>query len=104
MKKIKILFYIFISTSIFYSCKKAPVACFTIDKPNASVYDTITCNASCSKDVDLFKWLIAGSAASSTSNTSTNKIKYSYPGTYLIKLEVRNGGKYDNTSQKVIVY
>ncbi len=90
------------------ACKKQPKACFTADKETAAVNSVITFDASCSENADGYMWL-GGSEPDSTysimgdASSKTHQVKYLYPGTYKVELQVTNGKKSDKTSKTITI-
>ncbi len=91
------------------ACKKQPKACFSADKETASANSVITFDASCSDNADKYMWL-GGSEPDSTytivggdASSKIHQVKYLYPGTYKVELEVTNGKKSDKTSKTITI-
>ena len=82
--------------------KKAPGACFVIDKASNSTKtnEEIQFNANCSTDADSYSW----SYGDGTSGESaTVKHKYPAAGTYVVKLTAKNSSKEASSSQNLII-
>ena len=82
--------------------KKAPSACFVIDKGSNSTKtnEEIQFNANCSTDADSYSW----SYGDGTSGEgATVKHKYSTAGTYVVKLTAKNSSKEASSSQNLII-
>src|SRR4051812_23320141 len=95
VKKFGLLICIAIVAWTFSACKKAPLACFTIDKPTAAAQTPIVFDASCSKNAKTFTWLDFGTIVTGDRTSPKITMVYYTPGTYTIKLQVMNGGKED---------
>ena len=104
MNKLKKILFTLTIVSIFAGCKKAPTACFTTDKTTAAINTPIKCDASCSKNAKLYVWLGHGTKVGITGNSSIVTYSYNLAGTYIIRLEVTNGGKESVMSRYVNIY
>ena len=84
------------------SCsKKAPVACFTVDKNSLTkANEEIQFNPNCSTDADSYSWAYGDGT---TGMGSPVKHKYPNPGTYTVTLTAKNSSKESTTSQTVTI-
>lgn len=100
MKKTLLLFVM--SVSLFLaSCTKQPIACFSADKTNVEIGETIAFT-SCAKDAEKVEWSF-GDGETATTSEATHA--YTAPGTYLVTLKVfsKKDKKVDNFSVVITV-
>ena len=93
-----------IMVALFTACKKEPVACFTTDKSTAAVNTPIQCDASCSQNVQTYRWLGTSTYILGNGKSVTETYTFTTPGKYLIKLEVTNGSKGTIVAHEVNIY
>lgn len=75
----------------FFSCSKAPVACFVVDKgKTAKVNEEVQFDGTCSKNVDNYAWDFGDGT---TGIGSPVKHKYSNTGIYVIRLTGTKNGE-----------
>lgn len=74
-----------------FSCSKAPVACFVIDKgKTAKVNEEVQFDGMCSKNADTYSWDFGDGTSSIGSPV---KHKYANTGIYVIRLLVARNGE-----------
>lgn len=74
-----------------FSCSKAPVACFVVDKgKTAKVNEEVQCDGTCSKNAENYSWDFGDGT---TGIGSPVKHKYANTGIYVIRLTVKKNGE-----------
>ena len=85
------------------SCKKDPVACFSVDKgKTAKINEEVQFNAACSTDADTFEWTYkSGTTVLSTATGVLAKFKFTVKGIVKITLVAKKGSSTAEFSQDV---
>jgi PKD repeat protein len=113
MKIIRIFSALLLVAFVVSSCKKEPVACFSVnnltwdegDTLQLFVGDTITVNAACTGDAESYNWSSVGLGGYIFGNGNTVVEKYTFtdPGEYKVSLTVKNGKKSDQKTLPILV-
>jgi hypothetical protein len=104
MPNIKKTVFFLIIISTFASCKKAPVACFGVDKLSVPLDSAIHCDGSCSVNAKQYNWLGTGNKTTVNEDGSKAIYRFNIRGSHSISLQVTNGNKIDMISHVVNVY